>query len=70
MLPPIPLEERDPVRLPEELLARREAMGGKSRESMGESAVEAATQVIYTEVLRGQEKQRCMIQAHLVQSVT
>lgn len=70
VLPPFPLEERDEVRLLEELLARLDTLAGKLREAMDGSAVEAVTQDIYIEVLRGLEKQRWMLQAHLARPAT
>lgn len=70
VLPPFSLEERDEVRLLEEMLARLDIMTSKLRVAMDESAVEAVTQDIYIEVLGGLEKQRWMLQAHLTQSAT
>ena len=64
-LPAFPIEERDEVRLLEELVGRIDTLTADLRQAMDESADEAATQDVYTEVVRGIEKQRWMLQAHL-----
>ena len=64
-LPPFPVEERDEVRLLEELVGRIDTLAADLRQAMDDSADEAATQDVYTEVVRGIEKQRWMLQAHL-----
>ena len=64
-LPAFPIEERDEVRLLEELVWRIDTLTADPRQAMDESADEAATQDVYMEVVRGIEKQRWMLQAHL-----
>jgi starvation-inducible DNA-binding protein len=64
-LPAFPIEERDEVRLLEELVRRTDILTADLRGAMHESAAEAATQDIYIEVVRGIEKQRWMLQSHL-----
>ena len=64
-LPPFPLDERDERALLEELLTRVDTTAAELRAAMDGSADEAATQDIYTEVVRGIEKQRWMLAAHL-----
>ena len=64
-LPAFPVEERDEVRLLEELVRRTDILTADLRGAMDESAAEAATQDIYIEVVRGIEKQRWMLQSHL-----
>ena len=61
-LPPFPLDER---MLLEELLTRVDTTATKLRTAMEGSGDEPATQDIYTEVVRGIEKQRWMLAAHL-----
>jgi starvation-inducible DNA-binding protein len=65
VLPPFPVEERDEVRLLTELVGRVDALTAELRQAMDASADEAATQDVYVEVVRGIEKQRWMLQAHL-----
>ena len=65
MLPPFPVEERDEVRLLTELVARLDALTAELRHAMDTTANEPATQDVYIEVVRGIEKQRWMLQAHL-----
>jgi starvation-inducible DNA-binding protein len=64
-LPAFPVEERDEVRLLEELVRRTDVLAADLRGTMDESAAEAATQDIYIEVVRGIEKQRWMLQSYL-----
>jgi starvation-inducible DNA-binding protein len=64
-LPPFPTTERDELRLLDELVGRLDSLDGDLRQSMNESADELATQDVYIEVVRGIEKQRWMLQAHL-----
>jgi starvation-inducible DNA-binding protein len=64
-LPPFPREERDEQRLLEELLGRLDQMDAELRRAMNESADDLPTQDVYTDVVRGIEKQRWMLQAHL-----
>jgi starvation-inducible DNA-binding protein len=64
-LPPFPRRERDERRLVEELVARVDGVAGQVRAAMDGSAEEPATQDLFTEVLRGIEKQRWMLAAHL-----
>ena len=64
-LPAFPVEERDEVRLLEELVQRTDILAADLRVAMDGSAAEAATQDIYIEVVRGIEKQRWMLQSHL-----
>jgi starvation-inducible DNA-binding protein len=65
VLPPFPLDDRDEMRLVAELVGRVDALTAELRKAMDDSADEAATQDIYVEVVRGIEKQRWMLQAHL-----
>ncbi len=65
VLPAFPLEERDEVRLLEELVGRVDILDGDLRQAMDATAHEPATQDVYIEVVRGIEKQRWMLQAHL-----
>jgi starvation-inducible DNA-binding protein len=65
VLPPFPIEERDEVRLLTELVSRVDALTAELRKAMDGSADEAATQDVYIEVVRGIEKQRWMLEAHL-----
>jgi starvation-inducible DNA-binding protein len=64
-LPPFPLDERDERKLLEELLTRVDTTATELRTAMEGSGDEPATQDIYTEVVRGIEKQRWMLAAHL-----
>jgi starvation-inducible DNA-binding protein len=64
-LPAFPLEERDEVRLLEELVRRTDVLAADLRGTTDESAADAATQDIYIEVVRGIEKQRWTLQSHL-----
>lgn len=64
-LPPFPTKERDEVRLLDELAGRIDTLDGDLRQAMNESADDLATQDVYIEVVRGIEKQRWMLQAHL-----
>ena len=61
---PFPIEERDEVRLLEELVGRTDTLTADLRGAMEESAADAATQDVYIEVVRGIEKQRWMLQSH------
>jgi starvation-inducible DNA-binding protein len=65
VLSPFPAEEREEVRLLAELVSRVDALTTELRKAMDGSADEAATQDVYIEVVRGIEKQRWMLQAHL-----
>jgi starvation-inducible DNA-binding protein len=65
VLPPFPVEDRDELRLLTELVSRVVALTAELRQAMDASADEAATQDVYVEVVRGIEKQRWMLQAHL-----
>ena len=65
VLPPFPVEDRDEVRLLTELVSRVDALTAELRQAMDACADEAATQDVYVEVVRGIEKQRWMLQAHL-----
>jgi starvation-inducible DNA-binding protein len=65
VLPPFPVEDRDEMRLVTELVSRVDALTAELRKAMDSSADEAATQDTYIEVVRGIEKQRWMLQAHL-----
>jgi starvation-inducible DNA-binding protein len=65
VLPPFPVEDRDELRLLTELVSRVDALTAELRQAMDASADEAATQDVYVEVVRGIEKQRWMLQAHL-----
>jgi starvation-inducible DNA-binding protein len=64
-LSPFPVEDRDEMRLLTELVSRVDALTAELRNAMDASADEAATQDVYIEVVRGIEKQRWMLQAHL-----
>ena len=66
VLSPFPLDERDETRLLEGLLQRIDRVALELREAMKASDDELATQDVYVEVLRGIEKQRWMLQAHLI----
>jgi starvation-inducible DNA-binding protein len=65
VLPPFPIEERDEMRLMTELVGRVDGLTAELRKAMDASVDEAATQDVYIEVVRGIEKQRWMLQAHL-----
>ena len=65
VLSPFPVEDRDEMRLLTELVSRVDALTAELRNEMDASADEAATQDVYIEVVRGIEKQRWMLQAHL-----
>jgi starvation-inducible DNA-binding protein len=64
-LPAFPREERCEVHLLEELVARLDILDSDLRQAMNTTADEPATQDIYIEIVRGIEKQRWMLQAHL-----
>lgn len=64
-LPAFPLEERCEDHLLEALVGRIDLLDGELRQAMNATADEAATQDVYIEVVRGIEKQRWMLQAHL-----
>jgi starvation-inducible DNA-binding protein len=64
-LVPFPLEERDQRVLLQELLGRIDQMDGQLREVMNEAEREIVTQDLYIGIVRGIEKQRWMLQAHL-----
>jgi len=64
-LPAFPLEERCQQHLLEALVERIDVLDGDLRQAMDTTANEPATQDVYIEVVRGIEKQRWMLQAHL-----
>lgn len=64
-LAPFPREERDEVRLLQELASRIDRLVADLRQGIALSTEEAATQDVYIEVTRGVEKQRWMLLAHL-----
>ena len=64
-LPAFPLEERCEQHLLEALVERIDLLDADLREAMESTASEPATQDVYIEVVRGIEKQRWMLQAHL-----
>jgi starvation-inducible DNA-binding protein len=64
-LVPFPLEARDQRVLLQELLGRIDQMDGQLREVMNEAEREIVTQDLYISIVRGIEKQRWMLQAHL-----
>jgi starvation-inducible DNA-binding protein len=64
-LPPFPIEERCQRHLIEELVGRADILDSDLRRLMMETADEPATQDVYIEIVRGIEKQRWMLQAHL-----
>jgi starvation-inducible DNA-binding protein len=64
-LPAFPLEERCEDHLLEQLVARIDILDGELRQAMNDTADEMATQDVYIEIVRGIEKQRWMLQAHL-----
>jgi DNA-binding ferritin-like protein len=53
------------MHLLEELVGRIDILTGELRQQMNETSSELATQDVYIEVVRGMEKQRWMLQAHL-----
>jgi starvation-inducible DNA-binding protein len=69
-LPPFPLEERCEVHLLEALVERIDILDGDLRQVMDTTANELATQDVYIEVVRGIEKQRWMLQAHLARRLS
>lgn len=69
-LPPFPREERDEVRLLEELAGRVDRLVAELRDGIALSTDEAATQDLYIEVTRGIEKQRWMLLAHLARNAS
>lgn len=64
-LNPFPVEERDQQTLLNELLERLDQVDAELRHAMNGSEEELVTQDIYINVVRGIEKQRWMLQAHL-----
>lgn len=64
-LRPFPVDERSERRLLEELVSRVEKVDMGLRQGMDASGEELASQDVYIEVVRGIEKQRWMLQAHL-----
>jgi starvation-inducible DNA-binding protein len=64
-LPAFPLDERCAEHLLEALVARIDILDGDLRQAIDTTASEPATQDVYIEVVRGIEKQRWMLQAHL-----
>src|SRR4051794_21386672 len=64
-LPAFPVEERCETHLLEELVGRLDTLDADLRQSMDTTAAEPTTQDVYIEVVRGIEKQRWMLQAHL-----
>lgn len=64
-LPAFPLDERCGQHLLEALVERIDILDGDLRQAMETTANEPATQDVYIEVVRGIEKQRWMLQAHL-----
>jgi starvation-inducible DNA-binding protein len=64
-LPAFPLDERCEQHLLEALVERIDILDGDLRQAMDATASELATQDVYIEVVRGIEKQRWMLQAHL-----
>jgi starvation-inducible DNA-binding protein len=69
-LPAFPLEERCEQHLLEALVARIDILDGDLRQAMNTTASEPATQDLYIEVVRGIEKQRWMLQAHLARRLS
>jgi starvation-inducible DNA-binding protein len=65
VLPPFPVEERDQTRLLTGLVERLDALTAELRHAMDAAADEAATEDVFIEVVRGIEKQRWMLEAHL-----
>jgi starvation-inducible DNA-binding protein len=64
-LAPFPRDERGERLLLEALTQRIDRLNADMRKAMEASADEPATQDVYVEILRGIEKQRWMLQAHL-----
>ena len=64
-LVPFPVEERDQRVLLQELLGRIDQMDAQLREDMSRAESDLITQDLYIGVVRGVEKQRWMLQAHL-----
>jgi starvation-inducible DNA-binding protein len=64
-LPAFPLAEQDETQLLKELVGRIDILDSDLRQQMISTADEPATQDVYIEVVRGIEKQRWMLQAHL-----
>ena len=64
-LPAFPPDERCEQHLLEALVQRIDILDGDLRQAMDATASEPATQDVYIEVVRGIEKQRWMLQAHL-----
>ena len=64
-LPPFPLDVRCERHLLEALVAQIDILDGDLRQATETTASEPATQDVYIEVVRGIEKQRWMLQAHL-----
>jgi starvation-inducible DNA-binding protein len=64
-LPAFPLEERCEQHLLEALVGRIDILDSDLRQAMHATESEPATQDVYIEVVRGIEKQRWMLQAHL-----
>jgi starvation-inducible DNA-binding protein len=64
-LAPFPRDERNERLLLEALTQRIDRLNADMRKAMEASADEPATQDVYVEILRGIEKQRWMLQAHL-----
>ena len=69
-LPAFPLEERGEQHLLEALVERIDILDGDLRQAMDTTASEPATQDVYVEVVRGIEKQRWMLQAHLARRLS
>jgi len=69
-LPAFPLDERCEGHLLEALVERIDILNGELRQAMESTANEPATQDVYIEVVRGIEKQRWMLQAHLARRPT
>jgi starvation-inducible DNA-binding protein len=63
--PPFPLDEQCELHLLEALVGRIDTLSADLRQAMETSADEPATQDVYIEVVRGIEKQRWMLEAHL-----
>jgi starvation-inducible DNA-binding protein len=64
-LPAFPSGERDQTRLLDELAQRVDLVVDQLRRGIAQSEAEPATQDVYVEVVRGVEKQRWMLLAHL-----
>jgi starvation-inducible DNA-binding protein len=64
-LSPFPREERDEVRLLEELARRVDRLVADLRDGIALATDEAVTEDLYIEITRGIEKQRWMLLAHL-----